>query len=94
MGNKYVSFFGLLLSTARAVAGVGESGLQGRELHNQHCLACHDTSVYTRENRFVGSLAELEAQVTRCAAGPANVAWGAAEVKAVTRYMDDQFYHF
>ena len=34
--------------------------------HNEQCTRCHDSSVYTREDRRVRSYPALEAQVERC----------------------------
>lgn len=34
--------------------------------HDANCTRCHDSSVYTRDNRRVQSLPALEAQVARC----------------------------
>ena len=34
--------------------------------HDQSCTRCHDSGVYTRDNRRVRNHAMLEAQVARC----------------------------
>lgn len=34
--------------------------------HDNNCMRCHDSSVYTRENRRVRSYPMLETQVARC----------------------------
>ena len=38
----------------------------GDDLHFENCTGCHDTTVYTRENRNVQSLSRLGAQVRFC----------------------------
>jgi len=40
------------------------------------------------------SRAELEAQVKRCAVGPAGVRWGPAQVSAVTDYLARECHGF
>ena len=36
------------------------------QYHDNNCTRCHDSSVYTRENRRVQSYPMLETQVARC----------------------------
>ena len=38
----------------------------GKILLEQHCTRCHDTRVYTRPDRRIGSLETLKNQVKRC----------------------------
>jgi mono/diheme cytochrome c family protein len=76
-------------------AGAPESvPVQGKALHDQHCLGCHDTSVYTRADRMIHTAVELEAQVSQCAAGPAEVDWDRDQIRAVARYLGETFYGF
>ncbi|MGA7980630.1 MAG: cytochrome c [Chromatiaceae bacterium] len=67
---------------------------EGQDLHDQHCLVCHGTDVYTRDNRMIHTAAQLKAQVQRCAKGAAKVNWTPDQIAAVTRYLDQGFYHF
>jgi len=38
---------------------------KGKKLHNQNCVSCHGTDVYTRSNR-IGSLGGLQKRVQMC----------------------------
>lgn len=67
---------------------------QGKALHDRHCLGCHDTSVYTRADRMIHTAAELQTQVSQCAAGPAEVDWDPDQIRAVARYLGETFYGF
>lgn len=80
---------GLVLAAGAALADAA----RGKELHDSHCQACHDTSVYTRENRQMESVAMLTAQVQRCS-GPASASWSEEQVKDVVDYLNQTFYKF
>ncbi len=86
--------FVAVLAIPAAVAAGEDAMAKGKALHQQHCLSCHDTGVYTRPDRVIHSLGQLEAQVARCAAGPASVDWNGDQIQAVTQYLDKSFYGF
>lgn len=68
-------------------------GTQGKKLHDANCVACHDVSVYTRQNRHIKSLAALHEQITACShAG--QVTLTEDEQESVIRYLNQQFYKF
>ena len=52
----------LLTVIANPAAAEFEAG----QYHDSNCTRCHDTGVYTRENRRVQSYPMLENQVARC----------------------------
>jgi cytochrome c553 len=66
---------------------------QGKQLHNTNCVSCHDTSVYTRENRMIKRYESLRTQVQRCATN-LNKPWFDDEVDAVAAYLNVNFYQF
>jgi len=66
---------------------------RGKSLHNQHCTACHDTSVYTRNNRRVRSIEGLMGQVNGCVQ-QTGAKLNREEVNDIVRYLDDSFYEF
>ncbi|MGV6827172.1 MAG: cytochrome c [bacterium] len=57
------------------------------------CSGCHDSSVYTRKNRRVQSMEQLEAQVRRCDAN-LGVKLFDDDVNVLVQYLNDQFYKF
>lgn len=71
---------------------------EGQDLHQTQCIECHskmtggDGSVlYKRDNKIVRSIPQLEKRVTRCAAG-ADTGWNKVQIKAVTEYLNNNFY--
>ncbi len=79
----------LLLVTASAAA----DARRGKQLHDSHCMKCHDTGVYSRSNRFVRSPDALRAQVDRCGLN-AGARWSDTDIQDVVDYLDQAFYHF
>lgn len=65
----------------------------GKTLHNENCLRCHDVSMYTRDNRLVNSFYELRTRIRDCEL-MAEAAWFDEEIDDVTAYLNQAFYHF
>ena len=65
----------------------------GKALHNENCLRCHNESQYTRENRIVNSFDELQSRISQCELS-AELAWFDEEIDDVTAYLNHAFYHF
>ena len=65
----------------------------GQALHENHCLACHDSSVYSRGDRKVNSLDGLRKQVQRCELS-LGLAWHDDEVENVVQYLNSAYYKF
>ena len=87
---KYgVPILSLMLSNFAAHADVGH----GKALEEQSCTKCHDSSVYTRPDRRIKSLAALQQQVSRCTK-PAGAEWDKEEMSDVVEYLNTEFYHF
>jgi hypothetical protein len=81
----------LLLSSALSVTADDSTG---QTLHDQNCLSCHGTEVYTRKDRFIHSMDALTSRVAFCARNASKVDWDRQQIDAVARYLDDNFYHF
>jgi cytochrome c553 len=57
----------ILLSMAlRMQPALPGDSAQGKKLHDTNCVGCHSTSMYTRQDRHVTSLAALSKQVASC----------------------------
>ena len=81
----------LLLATGMAA---GAADLEkGDELHFDNCTGCHDSSLYTRDNRNVNSLPRLGAQVRFCR-DSLGLTWFDDEVEAVIHYLNHNYYRF
>lgn len=59
----------------------------------QKCSSCHNEGVYTRPDRRVQSLQQLDAQVRRCDANLGTALFN-EDVSEVVRYLDREYYHF
>lgn len=80
----------LLLSTLPVQAVDIENG---KALHNENCLRCHDETKYTRENRLVSNFNELHKRIRDCEL-MTEATWFDEEIDDVTAYLNDAFYHF
>jgi cytochrome c2 len=65
----------------------------GNDLHFENCTGCHDSTVYTRDDRKVGSLARLGTQVRFCKDN-LGLTWFDDEVDDVIAYLNKEYYHF
>ena len=88
----------LLICCAATAAPLAHAALPGdsaagKKLHDAHCMTCHDTSVYTRKDRQIKSLAALNEQLSECTHA-AQVTLSDSQQKDVIRYLNDQFYKF
>lgn len=61
--------------------------------HTANCSRCHDTSVYTRQDRKVRSYPMLETQVARCDANLATKLFP-DDLERLTDYLNTEFYKF
>jgi hypothetical protein len=55
----------LLMPSAYAASSPGDSA-DGKRLHDANCVGCHDTAIYTRRDRIVGSLDALKKRLGDC----------------------------
>lgn len=83
----------LLLLPASAHAALPGDAAEGKSLHDIYCTACHDTGVYTRQNRRVRSLDALKRQLQSCERA-AGTDFSAKEKQDVLKYLNDRFYRF
>jgi len=73
---------------------------EGKVLHDAACLECHasltggkPTSIYTRADRKVTTLASLDQRVKGCAIA-ADANWSDAQRASVVKYLSTAFYGF
>jgi len=67
---------------------------QGKSLHDDKCTTCHQSEVYTREDRMVKTMMALEHQVNNCMKGPAKAEWTQPETTSVVEFLNDRYYKF
>ena len=65
----------------------------GKSLHDENCLRCHDESKYTREDRMIKNFQQLHERIKQCEL-MAELTWFDEEIDDVAAYLNDQFYHF
>ncbi len=85
-----------LLATALVLPWSGAAwadAAAGQKLHDQHCLKCHDTHVYTRKDHSVRSLSGLRNRIRMCEMSR-GLHWSDSQFQDVVDYLDSHFYHF
>ena len=82
--------FAALLTTGNYALADAE---HGQQLHDEHCMKCHDTGVYTRENRRVTNQDALVKQVKRCELN-LGLQWFDSDTDDVAQYLNQSFYKF
>ena len=65
----------------------------GKSLHDENCLRCHDESKYTREDRMIKNFQQLHERIKQCEL-MAELTWFDEEIDDVAAYLNNQFYHF
>jgi cytochrome c553 len=89
----------LLLMSLTLGAGSAQAALlpgdaaQGKAVHDKQCVACHDSSVYTRANRRVKSPEGLIGQVNNCVR-QTDAKLDRDQVNGLVKYLDESFYKF
>jgi hypothetical protein len=66
---------------------------RGKTLHNEQCMKCHDTGVYTRDDRVIKNREALAKQVQRCQLST-GAQWFDEDVNDVVEYLNASFYKF
>ena len=79
----------LALSGSQAMGGEFTAG----SYHDSNCTRCHDTGVYTRDNRKVRSYPQLQAQVARCDAMLETKLFP-DDLATLVDYLNDGYYRF
>lgn len=83
----------LLLTALPMQRALSADSAQGKKLHDANCVKCHNTSVYTRPDRKIKSLAALNERVVACTHA-AQVILTDDEQKSLAQYLNEQFYKF
>ena len=68
---------------------------EGESLYQDDCVACHDSSVFTRpaEERKVNDLEALKKQVHRCVM-MTELGWFEEDEENVVEYLNTNYYKF
>ena len=82
----------LALAAPTAHAAVLGDAAAGQRLHAANCGGCHDDGVYTRKDRKVRSLDELQSQLQGCSHA-AKKDFSAVETQNLLKFLNDKYYH-
>ena len=82
--------FAALMTTGSYVLADAE---HGQKLHDEQCMKCHDSGVYTREDRRVADRDALVKQVKRCELN-LGLSWFDSDINDVVQYLDQSYYKF
>jgi mono/diheme cytochrome c family protein len=74
-------------------AAQSASVARGKLLHDTKCIACHNSTIYTRNDRLAKSYAEVREQVDAWQA-KAGLLWSSADIDDVSLYVNDAFYKY
>ena len=92
-GTMWVSLLILLMPGVSCAAALSGDSADGKRLHDANCMGCHDTRIYTRKDRLVGSLDALQKRLSDCS-HMAKKEFSAIETQNIIKYLNDQFYQF
>lgn len=82
-----ISIIALLMFVSPLLAG------EGKALYEENCTRCHNTEVFTRENRGIKNLEGLKVRVKQCTRA-AEVKWTNEDIIIVADYLNRKFYRF
>jgi hypothetical protein len=92
-----LSFFSLLVaacvSLVLAVPASADDAADAEQLHQDNCLQCHGSEVYTRADRKVDSLSALKTQVRMCEQN-LGLTWFDDQVDGVASLLNKEYYNF
>ena len=92
---KHRITIGLFLATAllQLPAASAADAENGKSLHDSKCTGCHGTRMYTRPNRKIHNLDELQARIEFCNTA-SKAGFSEAEKADVLQYLNAGFYKF
>lgn len=92
--NRYLAPALLLfVATGASAAMLPGDTARGKAVHGKQCVACHDSSVYTRPDRRIKSVEGLIGQVNFCVQ-QTGAKLDREQVNDVVKYLDEAFYRF
>ncbi len=85
----------LILAIAFSSMSIAADMDEGKEMYEEDCTKCHDSSVFTRpaKERKVNDLEALKKQVHRCVAATGS-SWFEEDEENVVAYLSETFYKF
>ena len=65
----------------------------GAKLHQNSCTACHDSKVYTRNDRKIGTISGLEGRVEMCSTN-LNTHYNDEQNSDIVIFLNESYYKF
>ena len=94
LGKLYGAVYATIFtSTLLCTSSVQADDFDAERFVQEKCTRCHTDSVYSRPDRRMKSMEQLQAQVRRCDANVGTTLFD-EEISAVVKFLDDQYYHF
>ena len=90
--DRLLAFALIGLSLGISLAGSARAAAGAAELYQANCLRCHDSGIYTREDRRITSYDGLERQVQRCELA-LGLTWFDEDITGVAEYLNRHYYH-
>ncbi|HEX20498.1 MAG TPA: hypothetical protein ENG78_06750 [Acidiferrobacteraceae bacterium] len=92
--NKIIFIFvSLLVFGSSSAAENDVANKRGENLHNTHCMACHNNSIYTRKKRIIKTKLQLVQQIKGCD-HQLSKNFNKQETKDLIDYLNRNFYKF
>ena len=82
-----------VLSGAAAVAPCAYAQSRGELLYSTHCISCHTSEMHWRDKKVAVDWTSLRFQVRRWQ-GNAGLSWSEADIRDVTRYLNESIYRY
>lgn len=90
---RFWHFTLLAMSLLPAVTLGAKDFSQAQQLHQEHCLTCHQTELYQNPDSVIKTLPHLRSQVLFCSV-ESGAEWFDEEVDEVTDYLNTFYYLF
>jgi cytochrome c5 len=72
---------------------VNEPLPRGQLLYENHCHACHESTVHIRKDHKAKNYADIQYWVGRWSK-ELDTKWSSEDIEAVAKYLNDTFYHY
>ncbi|MES9812509.1 MAG: cytochrome c [Candidatus Thiodiazotropha sp.] len=82
-----------MMLTLASTTSLAADPAMGKQLNEEHCVKCHGSEVYTRDNRRVTSLPGLHKQVRFCQQN-LGLSWFDDQIESTAAYLNLEFYKF
>lgn len=91
--DRLLAFALIGLSVGISPAGPARAAESPAELYQANCLRCHDSGIFTRQDRKVTSYEGLKHQVQRCELA-LGLTWFDEDIAGVAEHLNQHYYHF